>query len=206
MKRVIRIIVYLYHLICNNQTMLYVREKRDLLYSSWLSFEVKQAEKVYFSYPINLIGGRHISIGKTTYFGKFSILSTWEKYADEMFTPELVIGNRCNFGEYTHITAAIRIEIGDDVLTGRWVTITDNSHGMTDYETLQLPPLERKLYSRGPVKIGNKVWIGDKATILPGVTIGDGAVIAANAVITKDVPAYSIVAGNPARIIKQNLL
>ena len=63
-------------------------------------------------------------------------------------------------------------------------------------------PLERPITSKGPVVIGNNVWIGDKATILPGVTIGDGAVIAANAVVTKDVPAYSVVGGNPARVIK----
>lgn len=63
--------------------------------------------------------------------------------------------------------------------------------------------MNRPLYSRGPVIIGDNVWIGDKATILPGVTVGEGAVIAANAVITKDVPAFSMVAGNPAIIIKQ---
>ena len=51
--------------------------------------------------------------------------------------------------------------------------------------------------------IGDNVWIGDKATILAGVTIGEGAVIGANAVITKDVPAYCIAVGNPARIIKK---
>ena len=58
--------------------------------------------------------------------------------------------------------------------------------------------------SKGPITIGKNVWIGDKATILPGVTIGDGAVIAANAVVTKNVSAYNIVGGNPARIIKDN--
>lgn len=51
--------------------------------------------------------------------------------------------------------------------------------------------------------IGNNVWIGDKATILPNVSIGNGAIIAANSVVTKDVPEYCIVAGNPAKIIKQ---
>ena len=61
----------------------------------------------------------------------------------------------------------------------------------------------RFVTSKGPVIIGNNVWIGDKATVLPNVTIGDGAVIAANAVVTKDVPPYSIVAGNPAKVIKQ---
>ena len=54
-----------------------------------------------------------------------------------------------------------------------------------------------------PVKIGNKVWIGAHATILPGVTIGDGAVVAAGAVVTKDVPSNVVVAGVPAKVIKE---
>ena len=61
----------------------------------------------------------------------------------------------------------------------------------------------RLVVSKGSVIIGNNVWIGDKATILPNVTIADGAVIAANSVVTKDVPAYSVVAGNPAKVVKQ---
>ena len=87
-------------------------------------------------------------------------------------------------------------------MTGKWVTISDNNHGTTDFDTLHEAPAIRKLYTKGPVIIGNNVWIGDKATILGGVTIGDGAVIAANSVVTKDVPAYSVVGGNPARVIK----
>jgi acetyltransferase-like isoleucine patch superfamily enzyme len=83
------------------------------------------------------------------------------------------------------------------------VTITDNIHGETDYATLQTPPFQRMVTSRGPVIIGDNVWVGDKATILPNVTIGNGAVIAANTVVTKDVPAYSIAVGNPARIIQR---
>ena len=56
--------------------------------------------------------------------------------------------------------------------------------------------------SKGDVVIGNDVWIGMHATILSGVTIGDGAVVAAHAVVTKDVPPYAIVAGNPAKVVK----
>lgn len=63
-------------------------------------------------------------------------------------------------------------------------------------------PISRKLYSKGAVTIGKNVWIGDKATILPNVTVGEGAVIAANAVVTKSVPPYCVVAGNPAKIVR----
>ncbi len=59
------------------------------------------------------------------------------------------------------------------------------------------------LPSRGDTIIGNDVWIGYEAVIMPGVKIGDGAVIAAKSVVTKDVPPYTVVGGNPARPIKQ---
>ena len=116
--------------------------------------------------------------------------------------PYLKIEDNCNFGAYNHITCANKVVIGEYCLTGKWVTITDNSHGETDYDSLLLPPKQRDITTKGPVVIGKNVWIGDKATILPGVTIGDGAVIAASAVVTKDVPAYSVVGGNPAKIMK----
>ena len=150
-----------------------------------------------------------ISIGEHTSFGDWLYLTAWKEYdiveeQKQLLSPELSIGKDCNFGAFNHITCANRVTIGDRCLTGKWVTITDNSHGRTDSETLMTAPIKRSLFSKGPVIIGDNVWIGDKATILPGVTIGNGAVIAANAVVTKDVPAYSVAAGNPARFIKQN--
>ncbi len=151
-----------------------------------------------------------ISIGENTYFGDFIYLTAWNSYTCEIdgreaiqeLSPELAIGNNCNFGAFNHITCINKVFIGDNCLTGKWVTITDNSHGDTDFVSLQRPPIKRPVVSKGPVIIGKNVWIGDKATILPGVIIGDGAVIAANAVVTKDVPSYSVAAGNPAKIIK----
>ena len=86
------------------------------------------------------------------------------------------------------------VEIGDNVLIGQQVVIATLNH--------ELNPAKRANMLPAPVKIGNGVWIGAHATILAGVTIGEGAVIAAGAVVTKDVPAFAVVGGVPARIIK----
>ena len=66
----------------------------------------------------------------------------------------------------------------------------------------QTPPTQNDLPIKGDTIIGNDVWIGARVTILPGVHIGDGSIIGAGAIVTKDVPPYTIVGGNPARIIK----
>lgn len=142
-----------------------------------------------------------ISIGNESIFLPHLFLTTW---GGEKGIIKLSIGNHCSIGAYCHISAFNHVSIGDHVLIGKWVSIVDNDHGNTDYKTLSLPPLERKIVSKGPISIGDKVWIGDKATILSGVTIGEGAVIAANSVITKDVPPFSVVAGNPGKVIKVN--
>ena len=154
----------------------------------------------------------YICVGENTGFGNWIFLTAWNtfhcvedgKEVIQRLQPDMRIGEECHFGAFNHITCSNKIHIGNRLLTGKWVTITDNSHGTTDLGSLQLDPIKRPIYSKGPVMIGDNVWIGDKATILPGVTIGDGAVIAANSVVTKDVPAYCVAAGNPAQIIRNN--
>lgn len=194
------------HLICNAQTINLIQIFINYFYSQWVSLEFKKiGVGVTFNYSSTLKGCDNISIGCNTSFGKHLILTAWTKYFDQTFTPQISIGNNCSFGEYNHITSINGIIIGNGVLTGRWVTITDNGHGTTNYESMQEAPVFRHLYSKGKVVIGDNVWIGDKATVLPGVTIGKGSVIAANSVVVKDVPNYCVVAGNPAIIIKNNL-
>lgn len=153
---------------------------------------------------VTLCGVANICIGNKSFIGQYSSLAVWVEENDKEH-PEMIIGDGVSIGAFNHITCTNRIVIGDGVLTGKFVTVTDNSHGNTDYDSLHIKPNDRDVVSKGPVVIGNNVWIGDKATILPGVTIGDGAVIAANAVVTKDVPAYSVAAGNPSRIIRKNI-
>lgn len=177
------------------------------IYNLWVGFKFNNY-KLGFGKPINFIlGSQYFVIGDKTRFGKLVVLTAWDKFSIydgsiQRLNPSVSIGENCNFGDYLHLTCINRIHIGNNVLTGRWVTITDNGHGTTDYDSLTVPPAKRSLYSKGPVIIEDDVWIGDKATILPGVSIGKGAVIAANSVVTKDIPPYRIVGGNPAKIIK----
>ncbi len=114
----------------------------------------------------------------------------------------IIIGNGVLIGESCHISSIKYVEISDDVLLGRRVLISDNSHGNTSKEQLIVPPLDRKLYSKGGVKIGKKVWLGDNVIVLPGVEIGEGCVIGASSIVTKSIPPYSVCVGNPAKIIK----
>ena len=86
---------------------------------------------------------------------------------------------------------------------GRKIFITDNNHGSSSREMLDIVPFDRPLTSAGPVVIEDDVWIGEKVSIMPNVRIGKGAIIAANAVVTHNVPPYSVVGGCPAKIIKQ---
>ena len=147
---------------------------------------------------------KQVKIGDGCYVDSYNVIecSARLQHNGVFIIPELTIGNGCNLGEYNHITAVNRIVIGNNLFTGRFVLITDNSHGGLGKEELSMHPSHRQIVSKGEVVIGNNVWLGDKVSILSGVHIGDGSIIGANSVVTHDVPSYSIAAGNPAKVIK----
>ena len=192
-----------------NRLLSFILGKYDRLKQRHLHTKFKScASDVFFGRVELLLGPQYIQIGTGTCFGDGLFLTAWDSYPSydgiqDLGIPDIQIGSNCNFGAYNHITCANSIHIGNGLLTGKWVTISDNSHGESDFNTLQIPPHKRKIVSKGPVIIEDNVWIGEKVTILSGVTIGEGAIIAANAVVTKNVPAFSVVAGIPARIIKE---
>lgn len=150
---------------------------------------------------LNLKGLEYVTVGDDTVLGSDLQLTAWKVHGHEK--PRIVIGNHCTVRDNAHITAIESITIGDHLLTGTNIIITDNSHGLSSREQLELPPMERPFVSKGPVVIGNNVWLGNNVCVMSGVTIGDGAVIGANSVVTHDIPAYTVAAGIPARIIKQ---
>lgn len=165
--------------------------------------EFKKANNVQIQSPMSIVGGQYISIGDHTHFGKECVITAYDHTLDgSVFTPEIQIGECGNFGAWNHITCVNKIVIGKGFLSGKWVTISDNNHGENTWDELHQEPLYRTVISKGSIIIGDNVWVGEKATIVSGVKIGDGVVIAANSVVTKDVPAYSVVAGVPAKVIK----
>ena len=109
---------------------------------------------------------------------------------------EITIGDNCFFNHNCSLTAAENIVIGNQCMFANNFVVVDHDHDRKDGKIL------KELVS-APVKIGNNVWCGANVTVLKGVTIGDGAVIAAGSVVNRDVAAYSVVAGVPARKISK---
>ena len=165
--------------------------------------KLNAGEDLYIFTPISLIGSECINIGRSFHARSGLILHAWTNFQGEKYNPKIVIGDNVSLGFDCHIGAINYIEIGNNVLMGSKIYITDHYHGKFSPEEKENPPAKRKLYSKGSVIIGDNVWIGDNVSIMPGVTIGKGAVIGANAVVTKDVEKYQIAAGVPAKIIKQ---
>ena len=114
-----------------------------------------------------------------------------------MFKDKLSVGDNVSFNSDVFINAAGGVTIGDHTLIGPGSKIWSTNHRFTDADRL----ITEQGYDCMPVNIGADVWVAANVIILPGVTIGDGCVVAAGAVVTNDVPPYSIIAGVPARII-----
>jgi acetyltransferase-like isoleucine patch superfamily enzyme len=132
--------------------------------------------------------GSSLEIGRRTYLGRGSSLHLDAPGA------RLVIGDDVRLTARVRITCRREVVIGDATAVSWDVSITD-----TDYHRLDGGSPD------APVHIGSNVWIGARAIVLKGVTIGDGAVIAAGSVVTDDVPAGSLAAGVPARVVRTRI-
>lgn len=152
---------------------------------------------------IKVLGGENITIGDNFYCYWGQRIETYSRHNGERFSPQIIIGNNVSINPGCHIGAINRIEIQDGVLLASRVFITDHFHGDTTAQSLTIPPQKRKLISKGPVVIKKNAWLGEGVAVMPGVTIGCNAVVGANSVVTKDVPDNAVVAGVPARLIKQ---
>lgn len=150
-----------------------------------------------------LEGGKYISVGDHFMARNGLRLEAWDRYENFRYTPMICIGDHVNVGEHCHIGAVSKVIIGNHVLMGSKVYITDHHHGSTAINDLKKHPADRKLYSKGDVIIEDDVFIGDNVVIMPGVKVGHNSVLAASTVVTKCVPPFSVVCGISGKLIKQ---
>jgi acetyltransferase-like isoleucine patch superfamily enzyme len=147
--------------------------------------------------PDLLFNSNEISIGSYVEIRKGARLEAVGQ--NGLRTPKIEIGDGTSIHLYFHCGAASSVKIGKNVLIAGRVFITDHDH---KYENVDFP-YDRAGLNTEPVIIEDEVWIGEGAVVLKGVTIGKRAVIGANAVVTKNVPPYTVVGGVPARVIRK---
>ena len=146
-----------------------------------------------------ILGKLEISCNDNT---RISGISTFCGRSHGNNTPKLIIGSNVDIGWQNAFSVGRKIVLEDDVrLAGRVFLAGFPGHPLnSERRALGEPDDECQV---GDIIIKQGAWIGTGATVLAGVTIGEGAIVAASAVVTKDVPANTIVAGNPAKIVKQ---
>jgi acetyltransferase-like isoleucine patch superfamily enzyme len=141
-----------------------------------------------------------IICGDNVTIGSFAIIKPSSYYGNRIGIG-LRIGNNSNIGPYCYVGCSGRVVIGDNVLMGQRVNLAAENHV---FEDVARPIREQGVHLESIV-IEDDCWIGGSSVILAGVTIGKGSVVAAGAVVTHDVPPYTVVGGVPARVIKYRL-
>lgn len=149
-----------------------------------------------------ILGEQFISIGNEFNSGLHFRIEAISKRDSQAFCPSIEIGNNVTIEDFCHIGCVEKISIGSGTMIASRVYITDHNHGCISSKDLEYAPAKRLLFSK-PVFIGNNVWLGEGCCIMPGVTLGNNVIVGANAVVTHSFPDNSVIAGVPARIIKQ---
>lgn len=145
---------------------------------------------------LSALGKGKLSLGDNVNVGAYSRVVISQTFHD--LGSHIRIGDRVGLGDFAHLGGAGGLEIGDDCIIGAYLSCHPENHIYADPEV----PIRLQGVSRQGIKIGSNCWIGAKVTILDGVEIGEHCVIAAGAVVTKSMPAHSIIGGVPARVIK----
>jgi acetyltransferase-like isoleucine patch superfamily enzyme len=157
-------------------------------------------ERSAICFPVAaLFGEGAIHIGDGCIIGPYVTLSAGVSPEHVLDGDIVRIGDRCVIGKGSGVVGHQHIEIGDDVWTGHHVYVTDANHGYIDPDQ----PVGRQFAAPRPVRIGSGSWLGHGALVLGGATIGEHVVVGAGAVVTGELPDYSVAVGNPARVIRR---
>lgn len=179
----------------------YVKERA--LWEHYKAGLKRCGENTYMAWPFLIRGAENIEIGKNVHFWRNCRLRAITEEGGGKFTPELTIGDNVSINHNVDIACAFKVAIGNGCGIASNVLITDHGRGYMTNDEKTIPPGFKPLSSKGPVIIGDNVWIGANAIILSGVTIGNNAIVGSGAVVTKDVPENGIVAGVPAKLMKE---
>jgi acetyltransferase-like isoleucine patch superfamily enzyme len=148
--------------------------------------------------------GRGTEVFARPGFGRL-ILGRWVHLGDgtslRCHEGNLSIGDKVVFGRNNVVNAYLDVSIGAASIVADMVYVADFDHNFSDADR----PIKDQGITKSPIRIGADVWLANKVTVVRGVHIGDGSVVGANAVVTGDLPPYSIAAGVPARVIRSRL-
>jgi acetyltransferase-like isoleucine patch superfamily enzyme len=168
-----------------------VVEIRSLRFLFSSSIHIGRHARICGSAKLKIIGGGNISIGERTEILAGSLLFT--------YGGSITIGKKCSINPYTIIYGHGNTKIGDNVLIAGQCMIVPNSHIFSD----KSKPINTQGGLSKGIVIEDDVWLGHGCSVLDGVTIGSGSVIGAGSVVNKSIPAFSIAAGVPIKIISQ---
>lgn len=148
---------------------------------------------------IQAVGLDCVSLGSRSRISRNTRLLALKRYGTQVFSPHISIGDNVSIGFGCTLSCVNQLEIGHDVTIGDNVYIADSHH---DYSNPALGVLDQPLLP-GRITIGQGAWVGYGAFIVGNVSVGERSVVGANSVVTRSVPAYTVVAGVPARPVKR---
>lgn len=175
-------------------------------WQSWLWWRILGVPRLSLGAHCLIVGERHLSLGAGFRAGRGLWLEAVTRYEDQALTPRLRVGARFSGSDWVHVACAFEVTIGDDVLVGSKVHITDHNHGCYNGTAADSSPARapaQRALAGAPVRIGDKVFLADGVVVLPGADIGPGVIVGANSVVRGHLPADTLCVGTPATPIKR---
>jgi acetyltransferase-like isoleucine patch superfamily enzyme len=180
-----------------------VRRARTWFHTQWMSktypfIAFGRGTSIDHSCDIPRSTARAISLGEHIYLAR----DVWLNVTEGTSQPKIILGNGCKIGRRSTISARNRIHLEEDVLTAPAVLLMDHNHTYSDIAT---PIHAQGVTPGGSITIGRNCWLGVGCVILSGdrhLKIGRNSVVGANAVVTQSFPDFSVIAGNPARLVR----